>query len=266
MMPSFEGRAAVVTGAAHGIGRATAELLSSLGARVVAVDHDQRALENVCQGGGCTPCVGDLAGDGVEELAEEIWNVHGPVDLLVNNVGIGRVRRFLEADADDFNAVFNTNLRGPWFFTKRLVNHLVDERRGGGIVFVSSVQDRVVASDPTYSTSKAAVSMLVKELASELGPHGIRVNAVSPGLVHTASNPTTDDSPLTRFVPLGRVGEPADIAHVIAVLLSEDWSGYVTGANVPVDGGLPLHSVFTEPDGRRRGRMAVRRLLRRTPS
>jgi 3-oxoacyl-[acyl-carrier protein] reductase len=264
MTLSFAGHAAVVTGAAHGIGRATAELLQSLGARVIGVDRDKRALDEAFQAEGGTPWPGDLGADGVEELAEEIWSRHGPVDLLVNNVGINPPRRFLEADADDFDMAFNTNLRGPWFFTKRLVEHLIEERRRGAIVFVSSLHDHRVRTHPGYSTSKAAVAMLVKELANELGPHGIRVNAVSPGIVRSATNRATDSWPIVRLVPLGRVGDPGEVARMAALLLSEEWSGYVTGANVPVDGGMDLHSWFTGSRSRRAGAIPFRTLLRRT--
>lgn len=261
-MPSFAGRAAVVTGAAHGIGRGIAELLQAHGAQVVGVDRDEGALEELVRDKGCAACVGDLAGDRVEELAEEIWDGYGPVDLVVNNVGLDRARRFFEVDPDEFDLVFNTNLRGPWFFTKRLAQHLIAERRNGAIVFVSSLHDHRVQTHPHYSASKAAVSMLVKELASELAPHGIRVNAVSPGMVSTRANPVSDDAPFRRFVPLGRIGVPADVARVTALLLSDEWCGYVTGVNVPVDGGLDLRSWSTPTDWGSPKTGVVRKLLR----
>jgi glucose 1-dehydrogenase len=261
-MPSFVGRAAVVTGAAHGIGRGTAELLVRLGARVIALDRDERALADVFRDGRCIRCPGDIAGDRVEQLADEIWSRDGPIDLLVNNVGIDQSRSFFEVDADDFDETFDTNLRGPWFFTKRFAQHLNEERRGGAIVFVSSLHDHIVGTHPHYSASKAAVSMLVKELASELAPHRIRVNAVSPGAIRSAANPLSDDSPMRALVPLGRVGEPDDVARMVAILLSEEWCGYVTGVNVPVDGGLGL-SNWRTVGKRRPPEHGVRRVLHR---
>ncbi len=233
-----------MTGAAHGIGRATAGLLASLGARVVAVDADRSALDESFSDSGCLRCTGDLAGGDICRLADDIHERYGPVALLVNNVGINTPSSFLELGEEDFDRVFATNLRGPWFFTKRLVEHLVSARSGGAIVFVSSLHDSTVFGFPGYSASKAAIAMLVKELAAELAPQGIRVNAVSPGAIRTASNamPGPDEARFSRLVPLGRVGEPIDVARTIAVLLSDDWSGYVTGANVRVDGGLALHS------------------------
>jgi 3-oxoacyl-[acyl-carrier protein] reductase len=241
----FTGRSAIVTGAARGIGRGISELLDALGALVVAVDNDARALEDGLGAGGCVRWPGDLARDDAEQLAKDIWQRHGPIQLLVNNVGVDTPRRFLELSQAEFDLVFNTNLRGPWFFTKQIARQLVDARLGGAIVFVSSLHDSIIRTIPHYSASKAAAAMLVKELANELAPYGIRVNAVSPGRIRsarTASSGTEQEAKLRSFVPLGRVGEPVDVARMVAVLLSDEWSGYVTGANVRVDGGLGLHS------------------------
>jgi len=239
--PWFAGRSAVVTGAARGIGRATAELLAGLGAQVVAVDKDADGLRERFGSGNPLPWVGDLAADAAEELAAEIWSRHGPIQLLVNNVGVDTPHRFLELGQDDFDAVFRTNLRGPWFFTKELATRLLETGSSGSIVFVSSLHDSFVRTLPHYSASKAAVAMLVKELAAELAP-SVRVNAVSPGRIRTERLADSGGS----LVPLGRPGEPLDVAKMVAVLLSDEWSGYVTGTNVRVDGGLSLHSWSTE--------------------
>lgn len=240
----FAGQTAIVTGAARGIGRGVAELLEALGAVVVAVDNDRRALKNGLGAGRCIPWRGDLAQDDVEQLAKDIWQRHGPIQLLVNNVGVDTPRRFLELGQTDFDLVFNTNLRGPWFFTKEIAQQLLDAGLPGAIVFVSSLHDSFIRTLPHYSSSKAAVAMLVKELANELAPRGIRVNAVSPGTIQSArfAGGVEHEEKRRRFVPLGRIGKPADVARMVAVLLSDEWSGYVTGANVPVDGGLSLHS------------------------
>ena len=240
----FAGRSAIVTGAARGIGRATAELLSSLGAQVVAVDKDEDALSRSFTSGNPVPWVGDLARADVDQLAADIWERHGPIQLLVNNVGVTTPGRFLELGTNEFDAVFDTNFRGPWFLTKEIAMRLVAERLKGSIVFVSSLHDSVISTLPHYSASKAAAAMLVKELANELAPSGIRVNAVSPGRIRTeriASGKDASDKQ-GRFVPLGRAGEPIEVARMVAVLLSDEWSGYVTGTNVRVDGGLGLHS------------------------
>jgi NAD(P)-dependent dehydrogenase (short-subunit alcohol dehydrogenase family) len=241
----FEGQTTVVTGAAKGIGRSTAELLSDLGASVIAVDIDRDALDGAFGEGDVTPFVADVARDGLE-LAAALTRAHGPVQLLVNNVGVDTEDRFLQLQETEFDRVLNTNLRGPWFLTRGLAQRMIDDRLGGSIVFVSSLHDSFVRTFPHYSASKAAVTMLVRELAVELAPHRIRVNVVSPGVIHTArvSAPVDerDRERLRRLIPIGRMGEPHEVARMIAMLLSEELSGYVTGATVRVDGGLGLHS------------------------
>lgn len=245
-MEWFAGRNAVVTGAARGIGAGIAQRLTQLGARVVAVDRDELALAQAfADEPGVIAWTADLATGGAGDLAGAIAARHGPIDLIVNNVGIDTPGSYLEIDEPDFDHVFATNLRGPWFFTRRLVAELIELRGRGAVLFVSSLHDHVVRTRPHYSASKAAVAMLVRELAHELGPHGIRVNAISPGVIHSGSVPgpdADDDRRVRRVVPLGRIGEPADVASMAAVLLSDEWSGYVTGANVPVDGGLGLYT------------------------
>src|SRR3954447_15865637 len=246
----MEGRRAVVTGAAHGIGSGIAQVLRGLGASVIGVDRDATALERATADGTLTGVVGDLAGDDTEALGRGIWKQHGPIDLLVNNVGIDTPHRFGELGQADYDLVFGPNLRGPWFFTKAITEAMVAEGRRGSVVFVSSLHDHVIRTRPHYSASKAAVAMLVKELAQELGPSGIRVNAVSPGVVLSASvtRATPDEDARDReLIPLQRIGVPEDVGRVVAMLLSDEWCGYVTGANVPVDGGLGLHSWSLHP-------------------
>jgi NAD(P)-dependent dehydrogenase (short-subunit alcohol dehydrogenase family) len=237
----FGGKTALVTGAAHGIGRGIAEELDRLGARVVALDRDEAALEASFGEGRIVRCVADVAADRPEEVLASIAE---PVELLVNNVGIDTPHGFLDLGEEDFDLVFRTNLRGPWFLTRAVAAGMVQRGEGGSILFTSSLHDHIARRRPHYSASKAAVAMLMRELALELGPHGIRVNAVSPGVVGTASVPPpspVESERLRELVPLGgRQGRPEDVARIAAVLLCDEWSGYVTGANVPVDGGLDL--------------------------
>jgi NAD(P)-dependent dehydrogenase (short-subunit alcohol dehydrogenase family) len=249
----LKGRRAVVTGAARGIGLAIARRLIMAEARVVAVDSDQEALEQAFNGAhGCSWVAGDVARPDVVTLAESVL-ADGPVELIVNNLGISTEHSFLDLQEPAFDTVLQTNLRGPLFFTKRLVEELVRRRRRGTILFISSLHDTFVAQRPHYSASKAGVAMVCRELAYELGWHGIRVNAISPGWIRTADDL---DSPAQREkyewtrprIPLGEPGEPDDIAKLALVLMSDAWSGYVTGANVPVDGGLSLFSWTQRPN------------------
>jgi NAD(P)-dependent dehydrogenase (short-subunit alcohol dehydrogenase family) len=241
----LDGRRAIVTGAACGIGRGIADVLHGLGVSVIGVDRDATALARAADDGTLTGVVGDLSSEDAEGLGARICDEHGPIDLLVNNVGLDTPHGFRELTADDYDHVFRTNLRGPWFFTKAVTGHMVAGGRGGAVVFVSSLHDHIIRTRPHYSASKAAVAMLVKELAQELGPSGIRVNAVSPGVVLSASvtrSGPDEEERDRQLIPLQRIGQPEDVGRVVAMLLSDEWCGYVTGANVPVDGGLGLHS------------------------
>lgn len=233
-------RLAVVTGAARGIGRAIASGLSAAGARVIAVDRDAKALQS-----GRTDWIAveaDMARHG-EAVAEEIVRAHGPIELIVNNVGITTPHHFLSLKPEDLDLVFNTNLRGPWLFTRILAQALVDSGRHGSILFISSLHDTFLRLNPHYSASKAGIAMLTKELAYELGPNGVRVNSVSPGWINATNRPLTptDRQRENTHVPLGRVGTPEDIARIAVILLSDASAAYVTGVNLRVDGGLSLH-------------------------
>jgi NAD(P)-dependent dehydrogenase (short-subunit alcohol dehydrogenase family) len=240
----FTGKTAVVTGAAHGIGRGVAEQLAALGARVVAVDRDRAGLAEAFGAGPILSCVGDVAVDRPKDLLLSIGKLAGSPDLLVNNVGFDTAHGFLDLEEDAFDRVMEANLRGPWFLTRAVAAEMVHRRTGGAILFISSLHDHIVRRRPHYSASKAAVAMLVRELAYELGPHGVRVNAISPGVIASASVP--EPSPeeaehLRSLVRLGgQQGRPEHVARMAAILLSDHWAGYVTGANVPVDGGLGL--------------------------
>lgn len=237
------GRRAVVTGAAHGIGHATARRLRDAGAVVIAVDRDEPALRKAYADSAGIPVAGDLAAEDVPDLARRIVAEHGPVELIVNNVGVTTPHGFLTLEREDFDLVMATNLRGPWFFTREFVRTLIDAGRGGAIVFVSSVHDTHVRGQPHYSATKAAVVMLAKELAHELAPFGIRANAVAPGWIRTEPyvEPRAARA-LTERIPAGRPGTPDDVAWTIVALLSDELAGYVTGADLVVDGGLSLHT------------------------
>jgi NAD(P)-dependent dehydrogenase (short-subunit alcohol dehydrogenase family) len=247
----FTGKNAVVTGAAHGIGRAIAQQLASQGATVVAVDRDGASLANTFAATPILTCIGDVAADRQADLLGSIAEMlSGGVDLLVNNVGISTPHGFLDLRVDDFDRVLHTNLRGPWFLTRAVAAEMLSRQAPGAILFISSLHDHIVRRQPHYSASKAAVAMLVRELAYELGPHGIRVNAISPGVILSASVPEPSAEEAERLRGLvrlgGQSGQPEHIARMAAVLLCDHWSGYVTGANVPVDGGLGLVT-WSEP-------------------
>jgi NAD(P)-dependent dehydrogenase (short-subunit alcohol dehydrogenase family) len=258
LLPDLKGRRAVVTGAARGIGEAIAKWLIMAGADVTVIDKDSQ-VKSVFRTESCQVMEADLYDENVVALADEIL-ANGPVELLVNNVGITTPHGVMEVGADELGLVLGTNVTGPWLFTQRLVQRLIKAqahtpdrvpRPRGSILFISSRHDQFVAREAHYSVSKAGVSMLMKAMAKELGQHRIRVNAISPGWIRTAEDTTTPEQVakyerLRPRIPLGQAGVPADVARVALFLLSDAWSGYVTGQNIPVDGGLSLHNWLDE--------------------
>jgi glucose 1-dehydrogenase len=259
LLEDLRGRPAVVTGAARGIGEAIAKWLIGAGADVTVIDKDPDALKDAFRTEDCQVIEADLHTEDVAGLADELTR-NGPVELLVNNVGVTTPHRLLEIGPPELDLVLGTNLKGPWLFTDRLVKALIADqagardrspRRRGSILFISSLHDRHVAREAHYSVSKAGVAMLVKAMAKELGRHRIRVNAISPGWIRTAEDVNTPeqvakDARLRPRIPAGLAGVPADVARVALFLLSDTWSGYVTGQNIAVDGGLSLHNWLDE--------------------
>ena len=247
------GRRAVVTGAARGIGQAIAEWLVLAGADVIAVDKDEIGLKQSLNDTGCQIYQGDLSGDGIDALAEDILT-NGPVELIVNNVGVTTPKKFVDIESAELDHVWRANVRGPWLLTRALVTALLEARaseprrprRRGSILFISSLHDRHVTEEAHYVATKAAVAAFSRSLAKQLAPD-IRVNTISPGAIRTAPNPRSPEqrrkySRLRRRIPLGQAGVPADVARTAIILLSDAWSGYTTGQNIDVDGGLSLHN------------------------
>jgi len=242
--PDFAGLRAVVTGAGHGIGEAIARRLLDAGAWVIAIDREEARLVSAFGSGQCRWLVASVGTSDPVALAEAVL-ADGPVELIVNNVAGGTGRTFLNEDPALFTEALAVNLQAPLFFTKRLVEVLIETGRPGSILFISSLHDTFVRLFPAYSIGKAGVAMMTKELANELAPYRIRVNAISPGWIDTAKpgEPSRIDAPqAVNLIPAGRFGVPDDVAQMAAVLLDDSISGYVTGVNLPVDGGLSLHN------------------------
>jgi len=260
-LEDLSGRRAVVTGAARGIGEAIAKWLIMAGAEVTVVDKDAGQLKETFRTEDCQVIEADLHTEDVAGVADELTR-NGPVELVVNNVGITTPHRLLEIGPTELDLVLGTSLRGPWLFTDRLVKAFIQDqaqtqtpdrvpRPRGSILFISSLHDRFVAREAHYSVSKAGVSMLVQAMAKDLGRHRIRVNAISPGWIRSAEDTSTPEQ-LAKYarlrprLPAGQAGVPADVARVALFLLSDAWSGYITGQNIAVDGGLSLHNWLDE--------------------
>jgi 3-oxoacyl-[acyl-carrier protein] reductase len=242
----FEGKTALVTGAARGIGAATARRFASEGATVVVADFDEAAAQATADeiGGVAVRC--DVTSrDDVEAAVSAAVERGGSLDLLVTCAGIIRDNLLHKMTDDDWDAVIETHLKGT-FFAARAAQARMVEQRSGKMVLVSSTSALGNRGQSNYSAAKAGLQGLTKTLAIELGPFGVNVNCVAPGFIATAMTQQTADRIGVSFedfqrhvaeqVPLRRVGQPEDVAGTIAFLCSDDAS-YVSGQVVYVAGG-----------------------------
>jgi glucose 1-dehydrogenase len=249
----LEGKIALVTGSAQGIGQAIAIRLAQEGADIIVDDRTlgQSAQETAdaitALGRRVHMIQGDLANteDDRRVIAEGVEKM-GKIDILVNNAGVEKHADFWDVTEKDFDFVLQINLRGTFFITQDFVNHLRATNRPGRVINISSVHEELPFPHfSTYCASKGALKMLCRDLAVELGPLGITVNNIAPGAIATPINTALLNNPqllalLESKIPLGRLGKPDDVSGLAAFLASDDAS-YVTGATFVVDGGL-LHN------------------------
>ncbi|MCY4584493.1 MAG: 3-oxoacyl-ACP reductase FabG [Bryobacterales bacterium] len=248
----FKGRVALVTGGSRGIGRAVAELLSQEGASV-AVNYRARAEEAATvveairnQGRKAVAVKADVASRSeVDAMVDQTCSTLGPIDILVNNAGLLATGNLLHYEPDEFERMWRVNVSGVLHATASVAPFMI-ERKYGRIVNLSSIAalGTAVPGTTLYAATKGAVQILTKRFALELGPHGITVNAVLPGLIltdmvsegHTEEEMQRRIEVVSRNSLLGRVGEPGDIASVVAFLASDE-SGFMTGQFLTADGG-----------------------------
>ena len=257
---ALEGKTAIITGGAGGIGYAIAHRFLHDGARVVIADISEergdKAERDLGRIGPTRFVKADVAKRlDIHNMVAAAIEFFGDIDILVNNAGIAHSAEFLDLSEEDFDRVLNVNLKGSFLAAQAVARHLVDKLRKGGapgtIINMSSINAVVAIPEQIpYSVSKGGVNQLTRAMALALAPYGIRVNAIGPGSINTdmLSAVNSDPAARTRILsrtPLGRLGEPSEIAAIASFLASDD-SSYVTGQTIYADGGrLPLN--YTVP-------------------
>jgi 3-oxoacyl-[acyl-carrier protein] reductase len=255
-MASLQGKTALVTGASRGIGRATGSALAEAGARVLvhygrsAQDAESLVSAIHARGGRADAIQADLGSpDGATRLAREVRSIVGQrLDVLVSNAGISKSATIQDYTVEDFDNLYATNVRSTFFLVQQLLPVLGE---GSNIIVMSSLGAYAVVGKPglenpsilAYASTKGALETLVKNWAAILGPRGIRVNAVAPGVIDTDmsnfSKTEAGREVLLGMQALKRIGKPEDVADVVAFLAS-DAARWITGASIPVDGGSKL--------------------------
>jgi NAD(P)-dependent dehydrogenase (short-subunit alcohol dehydrogenase family) len=249
IMNSLSNKTALVTGASRGMGRAAALALAAEGPRVVVhygrnADEAKAVVDQIRAAGGQADAVAaDLAAaDGAHKLAAQVRNLVGErLDIIVANAGISKAAAMEDITVADFDSLFAVNVRAPYFLVQQLLPILAP---GGSVVFLSSLGARTaVGTLSAYAATKGAIETMVKYFAVALGPRGIRVNAVAPGVIDTdMSNFTKSDegrATVLGMQALKRIGEPDDVGSVVA-FLSTDAARWITGDSIHVDGGSKL--------------------------
>lgn len=236
-------RAAIVTGAGHGIGAACARALAAEGWAVVCADADLGTAQRIAAEVNGHPILCDVSGEeSVRLLVDEALSTFGSIGAIVSNAGIMHRKPFAETSLDDWNKVLATNLTAAFLLTKYAEPHL--RKAKAAMVLIASTRAHMLEADTfSYSASKGGLVALTHSLAVTLGPD-VRVNCISPGWINVAENAKLSPEDHAQH-PAGRVGKPEDIASLVAFLLS-DKAGFITGAEFIVDGGMTRKMIYTE--------------------
>lgn len=247
MMARLEGKIAIVTGGSRGIGEAIVRTLCEEGAFVIFTynNNEEKAKSLVkelkAKGYFLQACQLDLNNySSIENFNDVIISKQSNLDILINNAGISKVGLFMDASKSEVDEMINTNLTGSILLSQFAVKKMINKKKGS-IVNISSIWGNVGAScEVLYSATKGGINIFTKALAKELGPSGIRVNSVAPGVIDTEMNKwmnETDRMNLEQEIPLDRFGDTKEVAKVVSFLCSDE-SSYVTGQIITVDGGM----------------------------
>ncbi len=242
----LEGKIALVTGASRGIGKAISDMLGQQGATVIGTATSESGAETISKrfadagvaGQGMRLDVSDDAS--VDAVVAAIAEKYGPVGVLVNNAGITRDNLLMRMKSDEWEDVVNTNLSSVYRMSKACLRPMMKAKTGRIINIASVVGSSGNAGQTNYAAAKAGMLGFTKSLAREVGSRGITVNAVAPGMIDTDMTrelPEAQRATLLASIPLGRLGQPEEIAAVVAFLAS-DAAGYVTGETIQVNGGM----------------------------
>ncbi|HWF23426.1 MAG TPA: SDR family NAD(P)-dependent oxidoreductase [Acidimicrobiales bacterium] len=245
-MGLLEGQRAVVTGGGSGIGRATCRRMAEEGAAVAVLDIDAASAEAVAAEIGGTAHEADVTDpDGLQRAVDQAASAMGGITTLFNNAGVGSMTALHEWAPEEWDRLIRVNLTGVYLGFRAAIPH-IRAAGGGAIVSTASISGtRPAAGEAPYAASKAGVAAITASAALEYGP-SIRVNAISPGMIRTKlTEPLLEVLPheearYQRTTPMGRVGEPEDVADVV-VFLCSDLARFVTGQNLVIDGGMTLH-------------------------
>ena len=246
----LDGKVAIVTGAASGIGQAIAIVMASEGASVVidyvgGPDGANQTVQTITSAGGKAVAVAaDVSQpDQVANLVGQAVSTFGRLDIFVNNAGIEYKHPITEFPLDQWNKIIAVNLTGPFLCTQAAAKQMIAQGGSGRIINISSIhQDLPMPTNAPYCASKGGLRMLMRTVAVELAPHGITVNNIGPGAVYTPIDADVQANPemekaLMAEIPMGRWGKPEEIAS-LAVFLASDDAGYITGSTYYIDGGM----------------------------